>query len=157
MKQYNYTTPPPPQPPPSAGNQAYFAWPSTHAAEGNGQLSSDHFLTKQGLLSTLGYQVGTNGLPPDHRRAILDAAFQQPLPALSNAAYLAEWGAPKSAQRLQKLAESIAAFARNAKRRNSANLHKSIRDWEADLAYLKRRYYDGRFSFPWPATTLKQP
>lgn len=59
-----------------------------------------------------------------------------------------------SAQRLQKLAETIAALTRNAKRRNAARMDKSIREWESDLAYLKRRYDEGRFSFTWPVTDL---
>jgi hypothetical protein len=71
---------------------------------------------------------------------------------MDNREYLNEWGEPKTARRLQKLAESIAAFTRNAKRRNEKNFSKAIQDWEADLAYLKKTYYDNRFSFRWPRT-----
>ena len=77
------------------------------------------------------------------------------MPPIDNAAYAAEWGRPNTAQRLQKLAETIAALTRNAKRRNAARMDKSIREWESDLAYLKRRYYEGRFSFPWPVTDIE--
>ena len=132
-----------------------FPWPSTAAHGGKGSLTNEIFTTKEGLLSYCGYKVGASGLPLDPRRRILDVIFLQPLPPIDNAAYAAEWGRPNTAQRLQKLAETIAALTRNAKRRNAARMDKSIREWESDLAYLKRRYYEGRFSFPWPVTDIE--
>ena len=51
------------------------------------------------------------------------------------------------------MAESIAAFARNAKRRRQINLNDAIGEWEADLEFLYEEYYVGHFHFAWPAST----
>lgn len=139
---------------PNAANLDYFPWPNTAALGGKGNLSTAVFTTKEGLLSYCGYKVGANGLPLDPRRKILDAIFLAQLPPIDDPVYRAQWGEPRSAKRLQKLAETMAAFVRNAKRRDAARMEKSIREWETDLAYLKRRHYDNRFSFPWPPTAI---
>ncbi|MFH7028095.1 MAG: hypothetical protein ACHBN1_22505 [Heteroscytonema crispum UTEX LB 1556] len=93
-----------------------------------------------------------NGLLESERREILDTIFLRPLLHIDNANYISEWGQPKTDERLRKLAESIAAFIRNAKRRNMNSFSKAIQDWESDLAYLKRTYYNNRFSFSCPRT-----
>jgi len=50
------------------------------------------------------------------------------------------------------MAESIAAFCRNAKLRDSSSLAAAISDWEVDLVWLKQTYYDRKFHrvFNWP-------
>lgn len=131
-----------------------FMWPTTTAATGSQNLPSDVFKYEEGLLRQYGYKVGASGLPVSQRRQILDSVFLQPLAFLDDTIYLSEWGEPNTSRRLQKLAESIAAFTRNAKRRNMSSFSKAIQDWEADLAYLKRTYYDGRFYFQWPRTGI---
>jgi hypothetical protein len=108
-----------------------------------------------GMLKLCGYKVGLNGLPENQRRQILDNVFLHFLPSIDDVSYLGEWGQPGTAKRLRKLAESIAAFTRNAKRRNSGNFNKAIQNWEADLAYLKRTYYEEQFNFHWPRTALQ--
>lgn len=52
------------------------------------------------------------------------------------------------------MAESIAAFVRNAKRNENSDMSRAIEHWEKDLSWLKSEYYDGLFdgSFPWPTT-----
>ncbi|NJO72906.1 MAG: WYL domain-containing protein [Leptolyngbyaceae cyanobacterium RM1_406_9] len=111
----------------------------------------------EGLLSYCGYKVGANGLPESQRRQILDKIFLQPLPYMKDSLYLSEWGEPNTYKRLKKLAESIAAFTRNAKRRKKRDLSKAIQEWESDLAYLKRNFYDNdsRFDFNWPSTSKR--
>lgn len=104
----------------------------------------------EGLLSHYGYKVGINGLSARERWEILDRVFLNPLLTMDNTAYLNEWGEPNSEKRLKKLANSIAAFTRNAKRRKRGNFGQAIADWEADLAYLKRTYYNNRFLFHYP-------
>ena len=59
----------------------------------------------------------------------------------------------RAAARLKKMAETIAALARNAKRRNNASLDQAIRDWEHDLSFLYHTYYVGHFGFGWPSTS----
>jgi hypothetical protein len=129
-----------------------FVWSTTTANPGSQNLSSDAFKYEEGVLRHYGYKVGMNGLSESQRWEILDTVFLRPLLQMDNAAYLSKWGEPNSAKRLQKLAESIAAFTRNAKRRNRGSFTKAIQDWETDLAYLKRTYYNNRFSFQYPRT-----
>lgn len=130
-----------------------FAWPSTTANEGSQNLSSNVFKHEEGLLRQSGYRVGASGLPENQRRQILDRIFLQSLSVVNDSNYLREWGEPRTARRLQKLAESIAAFTRNAKRRRTNSFTQAIQDWESDLAYLKRTYYAGNFHFQWPRTS----
>ncbi len=129
-----------------------FTWSTTTANPGLQNLSSDAFTHKEGLLKHYGYKVGMNGLSESDRRKILDTVFLRPLLHMDDLAYLKEWGEPNTAKRLQKLAESIAAFTRNAKRNNNSSFSKAIQDWETDLAYLRRTYYNNRFSFQYPHT-----
>lgn len=134
-----------------------FPWPSTEAGEGSGKLDAMDFQYRNGVLSYCGYRVGTKGVPANERHGRLDFIFANGLPQVFCTAYLHKWGKPGSAARLQKLAESIAALARNAKRRKGESHQLAISDWEADLAYLKATYYIGRFDFPWPTVaTLRK-
>lgn len=128
--------------------EMYFDWPSTNAQGGDGMLSGSRW-EKEGLLAYLGYHVGDSGESMGHRRSILDSAYENPLPELNDRSYMAEWGDPNTAARLQKIARSIAAFCRNQKRKSGTS-HSSVGDWEADLAYLKWKFYDGRYGFIWP-------
>lgn len=129
-----------------------FPWPTTKAAKGKSGLDSGdwHLI---GMLSYLGYRVGTTaGVSAGIRHQILDLCFDGPLPPINGLAYMSGWGAPGSTIRLRKLANELASFARNGKRKHSANLSSAVADWEADLNYLYRQYYVGRFRFAWPRT-----
>ena len=61
-------------------------------------------------------------------------------------------GAPGTAERLEKLADTLASFARNAKRRATRSYAKAIDDWEGDLALLHEEYYGNMFHFWWAST-----
>jgi len=126
-----------------------FTWPSTVAYRGNGSLSI--YAPANGLLSHLGYKVGKSGLSIIGRRRILDQVFSSELPLVVSADYMQQWDRPESKERLKKLADSIAAFCRNIKRRYADN-GEAINDWEQDLEYLHQKYYLSRFSFQWPLT-----
>ena len=116
-------------------------------------FSDDSFNYEEGLLSFYGYKVGIKGLPELERHKIIDAVFTLPLLSVNNEAYLREWGEPNSAERLQKLSRSIAAFARTAKGRTNGDFRKAIQDWEFGLIYLKNTYYNTNyFSFQYPIT-----
>jgi hypothetical protein len=131
-------------------DEGYFEWPTTEVANGDGSLSSDAWHSI-GMLSVLGYRVGTTeGLPEIQRHFVLDQAFCISLPPLNGPAYMTEWAAPVTASRLKKLAETLAALTRNAKRRRSRDLQVACEEWEADLAFLYRKYYVRRFRFAWP-------
>ena len=88
------------------------------------------------------------------RRCILEYAFECDLPPVNDPAYHEEWGGPRTAQRLYKLANTLATLTRNAKRRDAVSLARAINDWEHDLLFLRARYYVDFFHFGWPATSL---
>lgn len=133
----------------------FFNWPSTDAVPGRrSKIDVDSWI-QEGVLRYMGYQVGsTNGIASNLRRRILEQVFEGALPPVFPNAYLDQWGEPKSAARLQKMAETIAAFARNAKRKRSDSLWGAIRDWESDLKFLYEQFYIGHFYFAWPDTSL---
>ena len=66
--------------------------------------------------------------------------------------YMEEWGKNQSPARLEKMANSIAAFARNfLRQKNQKSYDTAIREWIDDLAWLKREYYDKMaWTFAWP-------
>ena len=130
----------------------YFRWPDIEAVGGNGTLAANWLA--EGLLSYMGYHVGnTQGVVTGKRRKILTEVFYGPVPPLFPRYYLEQWGAPSSAHRLRKLAETLASFVRNAKRRhNSDSLAKAIDQWTDDLEYLYLDYYVDKFHFAWPTT-----
>jgi hypothetical protein len=132
----------------------YFKWPTTEAKGGNGKLAIFE-AEKEGMLSFLEYRVGrTKGEAQVVRRIILRRVFEGSLPPVFNKTYMAEWGANGSPERLHKMAVSIAAFARNFKRRKSSAYDDAIKDWEADLADLRLNFYVGKFGFGWPVTAI---
>jgi len=133
-------------------HQEPFAWPETNAVPGLGGLGDGVFTHRHGLLSYLGYRVGENGEFEDSRRSILEIVFKEKIPNVNSHAYMDEWGIPESSKRLRKLAETIAALVRNARRRDEVAMSLAIREWEGDLAYLRSKFYDGRFNFQWPPT-----
>ncbi|MEO7465538.1 MAG: hypothetical protein ABIV36_00835 [Sphingobium limneticum] len=131
----------------------HFDWPSTEAGRGDGTMPFENWHS-EGMLAFLGYRVGsTQGVGDQVRRQILNATFASVLPPVNDRQYLREWAGPSSALRLRRLANEIARFARNAKRKRSANMESAIADWEDDLHYLHREFYVGKFGFGWPTTT----
>ncbi len=134
------------------GESGGFHWPTTKAPGGNGSLVLRE-LPKIGPLNELGYQVGKGARGPAQRHRLLTKAFLEDLPRVQG---VEDWGANDSSQRLQKMAVSIAAFARNAKRRSSASWAEAILQWENDLEYLRVNHYVGRFDGVWvfPSTAV---
>jgi hypothetical protein len=128
----------------------YFTWPSTNPkGEGGGDGISRN---AQGLLKYMGYQVGmSNGESSPTRRNILDAVFAGELPPVIGPDYMRRWAKPGTPERLHRLANELATFARNAKSKGSANLEVAISDWEEDLDYLHDAYYVRKFHFGWPS------
>lgn len=126
----------------------YFKWPSTDAAGRSDEQATIATEQEVGVLRTVGYKVGESGLAVNARQKILARVYEQALSLPLAPEYLSEWGNPRTATRLQKLANTIAALTRNMKRRNEHAV--AIDDWESDLQSLKRRYYDGKYDFQWP-------
>lgn len=131
-----------------------FRWPTTDANPGTGGIASQHWL-EEGVLKEMGYQVGSvKGISKSARERILKEIFSGPLPPAFPPEHLREWSEPLSPGRLQKMAECIAAFARNANRRRDSKMSNAIRDWESDLEFLHEEYYVGKFWFAWPSTSV---
>ena len=137
-------------------DEEYFAWPTTDAPSAS--RSAGIFTSPDsGVLSFFDYHVGrTSGQKSKLRKSILDRIFECTIPPIFDAAYLKQWGGPASSNRLQKMAESLAALTRNAKRRNDDRFEQAIGEWESDLMYLYERYYVGRFHFAWPSIKVGQ-
>lgn len=129
-----------------------FPWPSTEAFLGVGNLIENGW-PQEGLLGHMGYHVGLSGASRSQRQKILERVFKEIwLPKVWSEEYLDEWGEAESADRLRKIAESIASFAKNMKRKSIGKSEAAIKDWEEDLDWLKVRFYTGRFRFRWPDT-----
>lgn len=129
-----------------ADGSGYFKWPTTYAPKGYGTLNASGWHEK-GLFSHVGYHVGKDGEHLEVRRYILDCVFHNKLPSVNSDGYMREFAAPKSPQRLRKMADHLAAMARNYKRNEHADYSQAIADYESDLEYLYDKYYSGVFHF----------
>jgi len=135
-------------------NLDYFYWPTTNVTAGDGSLAPSDW-PKIGLLRYYGYVVGEKGKPRSSRRAILTRVFElSVLPNLVSPNYILKWGDARSSARLKKMAYSIALFCQADKRKKRVWIKRAIDNYEDDLAWLKKEYYDGRFDqkFKWPVT-----
>jgi hypothetical protein len=129
-----------------------FFWPSTEAGAGDGSLLAEGW-QEEGLLKEFGYEVGlASELSQWERETVLAGVFECVVPPMFPPSYVAEWGPPGSAERLCKMAHTLASLVRNAKRKRGADMRSAIRDWEQDLVFLYRTYYIHRFGFAWPET-----
>lgn len=129
-----------------------FTWPKTDIEPGNGSLTDQQW-PQVGMLKFLGYNVGHNGaLRTDRQKALQIAFTAHELPKVNGPEYVKGWGNASTGVRLKKIADSIATFCRNARHQNSKSYTATIADYEEDLAWLKKTYYDGRFDrqFVWP-------
>jgi hypothetical protein len=125
----------------SAEESQSFKWPTTAViGDSASALRLDHFDYEKGLLKFMGYAVGQKGAYRDRRQQVLDYVFNERIPQVQSNEYMAEWGAPKSVERLKKLTNSLSTFARNARRRRSSDMDLAIAEWEEDLRYLKETY-----------------
>ena len=98
-------------------------------------------------------------MPQSERRKFLDYFLGNRLPPIVEESFPDQYGSPRSARRLQKMANVIATICRNRKRRHDAiNYDQAIAEWESDLGYLRTEHYERgqlRFqspSFEWPET-----
>ncbi len=140
----------------SAGHDRdeWFRWPETVVSHGNGTMEKVK-MHPDGMLAHLGYHVGrTKGEPSTYRQFTLRRIFERALPAAFDKAHMDEWGPEGSSHRLRKMAECIANFTKNAKRKRSDSYDDAILEWEQDLQYLHDNYYVGKFSFGWPSTAI---
>lgn len=133
---------------------SFSRWPSTDAPPSLAHLLEDGWL-KAGMLSYFGYHVGQQGLSVSRRLPILERLLKADLDDKAfDQVYVKEWGRPASHKRLMKMARTIAALCRNAKR-SPSNFDQAISDWESDLKYLHDHHYIRGLNLPgdeWPET-----
>lgn len=131
-----------------------FMWPSTQANTGSGYLYTENWI-KEGGQQCMGYRVGdTDGESQGIRERILAEIFSGWIPPVFPRVYLDEWGVPASAGRLRKMAETITALTRIAKRPRGMKMQSAIRDREKDLNFLYLEFYVGYFYFSWPESSI---
>ena len=115
-----------------------FKWPSIEAVKrygGTGDLSG-RFREQHELKKFFGYSV-CQGVSAEERRQKLKRAIRTPPSGLG----------------LRAVAEHIAGMTILALSRNDARMHEAISKWEADLDWLRLKYYaNRRHSFLWPST-----
>jgi hypothetical protein len=130
-----------------------FDWPSTYVNDKPGETEINANWLEKGFLGWLNYKVGKSGHSLTKRHQILNRAFNEQIPSIFPTSYINEWGAPRSHQRLMKIANSIASFCRTAKRRKRSNTEVAINDWESDLEWLRNEFYNPlNYGFNWPLT-----
>ena len=131
----------------------YFKWPHTNIYPGKGLFNPTKELMQIGVLAMMGYHVGrVHGIGDFLRHEILKSAYTADIPFVE-CDYMKAWSVPKTHWRLKKIAYCLASFAKNAKRKsNWYSYSQCIEEWEDDLAWLKRNFYDGVYDskFEWP-------
>lgn len=154
-KPYGYINPfdtaisPPPPPSP-------WKWPVVNHPPSSGYASLDPTQWRDfSALKMYGYTVGkTDGWTQAKRENFLSDFIEMALPPEVSLHFNNEYSTPLSAGRLRKVANVIANNASNFYRNDSKRYAVAIAHWESDLAFLKRKYYDGiglKFQ-PWPDT-----
>lgn len=135
-----------------------FPWPEWHGEVGPPPQPFDGKV-KHSPLDKMDYHVGkTKALPATTRRNHLSEAFlaaELPLAEFLSGVspakqreYMASWGKPQSRTRLRRIAWHLALLA--ATRSKLRNHEVAVQEWEADLAWLKKRYYSAFMRFQWP-------
>ena len=106
-------------------------------------------------LKIFGYTVGkTKGWPSAKRLQFLDDFMTYVLPKIVIDTYGDYYGDPMSVDRLKATAQLLASLIKSAKRRRDNSMRYAIADWEHDLNYLRKEYYEGKgLKFnPWPSS-----
>lgn len=91
-----------------------------------------------GVLKTVGYQVGNQGLPAKARRAILDYVIAGTLPFVGSPAHMREWGEPNTLTRYRKLHRVLAGFRTSAGKQ--PDLARAHDHWDEDIDYIEREW-----------------
>lgn len=114
---------------------SFVRWPTTDAPPSLASLLDSGWV-KAGMLSHYGYHVGQDGQPTASRVKTLAKIFNAELNIdLFEKRYISEWSTPSSLGRIMKMARTIAALCRNAKR-SPHNFNQAINDWELSLIHI---------------------
>lgn len=92
-----------------------------------------------GVLKTIGYQVGKDGVPRARRRALLDYAMSGDLPFVGSPAHMLQWGDPGSETRYRKVHRVLARLTAKA-RALGDHMSAAAETWEEDIAYIEQAW-----------------
>tara|TARA_B110000503_G_scaffold139953_1_gene229574 strand:- start:2409 stop:2897 length:489 start_codon:yes stop_codon:yes gene_type:complete len=92
----------------------------------------------QGILATVGYKVGNDGVSKEIREYLLDYIITSQLPPIGSPAYISEWGEENSPLRYKKLHRVIRVLASSAI--SLGNMNKAATEWEEDLLYIEEKW-----------------
>lgn len=95
---------------------------------------------EQGMLKTIGYKVGNDGLTYTKRRLILDRLILGELPFCGSPSYMAEWGNPRTKKRYRKLRDVLSQLIFKNKRFQEMEV--ATGDWDDDLKYVKKKWHE---------------
>lgn len=93
---------------------------------------------EKGVLSTIGYRVGNDGLPAEKRKLLLDYLIEEILPPVGSPAHMAEWGEPETRTRYMKAHRVIQVLASSGK--TLGYMDKATNEWLEDLKYLEKSW-----------------
>ena len=130
----------------------YFDWPSTEIYPTfHGSKVDASEWPDQSPLNLMGYNVNSKeNLSAETRQEILSFVYaSSTLPYVKSEGYMTEWGPASGVTRLKKIADNLATHGRNMRRKG---YRKPLGKYDEDLAYLKKKYYDGMFAGDWPST-----
>lgn len=131
-------------------------WPGTEPIPSHGNGEGNFSRPDISPLKHFGYSVGQNGENRSTRRNALRKTFttkRDSIPGEYSSDYIKEWGPAESGARLKRIADHIASTCRNFQKRHG-NYDLAIEQWEADLRWLKKKYYNPlTYGFSWPETT----
>jgi hypothetical protein len=108
-------------------------WAKRLAAFNQGAYKAE--TPETGVLKTIGYKVGIDGLPESKRRLLIDYLISETLPPVGSPAHMAEWGEPLTKLRYQKAHRVIQVLMSSAK--TLGYMDKAAREWEEDLKYME--------------------
>lgn len=136
-----------------------FDWPTMMPRSGN-TSSFDYDLKNKGMLGAFGYSAGVNGKNKNDRHTALKRALSTPpnsLPHIENKESLRKWQASEanSCARLHLIAWYIwGRWNTNYPKyeKNPESYRQLIDDYESDLNWLKKKYYQNcKHRITWPS------
>jgi hypothetical protein len=128
-----------------------FEWPNVGTGDLEDTPSREGWGVKESPLHLMGYHVGrSSDLTTRERHRILKSAYEGPLISIPIRSYMREWGRPKTARRLWRMAHHVAHLANSQGRgKKIAGTH-----WAQDLRWMKKELFRPWMKFKWPSTRV---
>lgn len=109
-------------------------WSKRLEAYKDGEYKAD--TPEKGVLKTLGYRVGNDGVSSEKRKMLIDYLLNEQLPPVGSPAHMAEWGEPSSKQRYRKAHRVIQVLKSSAS--TLGYMDKAAKEWAEDLDYMEK-------------------